>query len=58
MADEVTGTSNREQLAICIRWVDNDFQPHEDFVGLHKMDSIAAAELVRVLKNVLFANEL
>ena len=31
IADEVT---DREQVAICFRWVDENFEPHEDFVGL------------------------
>ena len=53
MADEVTDISNREQVAVCMRWVDNDFQPHEDFIGLHKVDSIVASELVAVLKDTL-----
>ncbi|KAL5463626.1 hypothetical protein EMCRGX_G032541 [Ephydatia muelleri] len=37
MADEVTDASNREQVVVCFRWVDSDFEPHEDFVGLHKI---------------------
>ncbi len=53
MADKVTDTSNREQVAICIRWVDSDFQPHEEFIGLHKADTITAIELVTILKDVL-----
>ncbi len=42
-----------EQVAICIRWVDSDFQPHEEFIGLHKADTITAIELVTTLKDVL-----
>ena len=53
MADEVTDVSNREQVAICIRWVDIDFQPHEEFIGLNKANTIAAVELVAILKDVL-----
>lgn len=34
MADEVTDSSNREQVVICLRWIDEAFEPHEDFVGL------------------------
>ena len=36
MADEVTDVSNREQVVVCIRWVDGELQPHEDFLGLYK----------------------
>ena len=53
MADEVTDVSNREQVAICIRWVDIDFQPHEEFIGLYKANTIAAVELVAILKDSL-----
>ena len=53
MADEVTDASNREQVVICIRWVDEEFQAHEEFIGLHKVDSIAANVLVSVLKDTL-----
>ena len=53
MADKVTDTSNREQVAICIRWVDSNFQPHEEFIGLHKANTITAVELVAILKDVL-----
>ena len=28
-ADEVTDTSNKEQLVVCLRWVDSQFEPHE-----------------------------
>ena len=33
MADEITDASNREQVAVCFRWVDDDFECHEDFVA-------------------------
>ena len=42
MADETTDASNNEQLVICFRWVDDNLQVHEDFVGLHFVESIAA----------------
>ena len=29
-ADEVTDSSNKEQLIICLRWVVNHFDPHEE----------------------------
>jgi len=32
MADEVTDASNREQIAVCLRWLSDDFEPHEDFM--------------------------
>jgi hypothetical protein len=47
MADEVT---NKEQVVVCFRSVDDDFQPTEDFVGLHHVESINADVLVRCLR--------
>ena len=37
-ADEVTDLSNKEQLIICLRWVDNHFDPHEELICLHDVD--------------------
>ena len=35
MADEITDTSNHEQVVICLRWVSNDSEVHEVFMGLY-----------------------
>ncbi len=32
MANEVTDCSNKEQFVICLRWVNNNFQPFEEFI--------------------------
>ena len=42
MGDEMTDASNREQVVVCFHWVGSDFEPHEDFVGLHKVDKVNA----------------
>lgn len=34
IADEAADVSNREQLVVCIRWVDSNFDIHEDPVEL------------------------
>lgn len=36
MADEVTDSSNKEQLVICLRWADSELNAHEEFIGLYK----------------------
>ena len=51
MADKVTDTSNREQVAVCLRWVDQHFEPHEEFVGLHVIDTVASDRITTVLKD-------
>ena len=35
MAGETADVSNKEQLVICIRWVDDRFVIYEDFIGMH-----------------------
>ena len=35
MADETADISNNEQLVVCIRWVDENFVVHEDFIGMY-----------------------
>ncbi|XP_068213841.1 zinc finger MYM-type protein 1-like [Palaemon carinicauda] len=53
MADECTGVANKEQLVVCIRWVDNDLEVHEDLIGLHFLESIKSDEIVKVLMDIL-----
>ena len=45
--------SNREQVVVGFRRVDDNFEPHEDFAGLHKLDLINATIAVCVLKNII-----
>lgn len=53
MCDECTDTSNREQLVICIRWVDSNLESHEEFIGMYKIDNIEANTIVAVIKDAL-----
>ena len=53
MADEVTDISNIEQVAICLRSIDDNFDAHKDFVGMYAVESIKADMLVQVLKDTL-----
>ena len=52
-SDEVTDSSNKEQVIVCLRSVDSKFEPHEDFIGLHFVDDITAMTIVRVLKDTI-----
>ena len=38
VADETADFSNKEQLVICIRWVDDCFVKNEDFIGTHPLE--------------------
>ena len=53
MCVECMDASNREQLVICIRWVDEQLQSQEEFIGLYKIDDISANTIVATIKDVL-----
>ena len=52
-SDEVTDSSNKEQVIVCLRWDDSHLEPHEDFVGLHYVDNITADTIVHVLTDTV-----
>ena len=51
LADETRDVSNREQLTICLRWVDENFDINEDFIGLVKLTDTKAS--IFSIKDVL-----
>ncbi|XP_062516170.1 uncharacterized protein LOC134191564 [Corticium candelabrum] len=53
MADECTDVSNKEQFVIVIRWVSEDLQKDESFIGLYEVNSIDDNRLVHSIKDVL-----
>ena len=53
MADKVTDASNHEQFVICLRWVDQFLEVHEDFIGLYKVGNIKADTLRTAIEDVL-----
>ena len=40
MGDETTDSSNCEQVVVCLRWLDDTLEVHEEFIGLHVVESI------------------
>ena len=50
MADETADVANIEQLVICIRWVDEQLNAHEEFIGLHPIPDTTANTVVSVIK--------
>ena len=42
ICDEYTDISNKEQLTICIRWVDKELEAQEDFLGFYNIPDIDA----------------
>lgn len=53
MADEVTDISNQKQVVVCFRSVDDNLIPHENFIGIHSVDSIKSVTLVAVLRDAM-----
>ena len=54
MADETGDDANVEQLVICLRWVGDGLQIHEDFIDLHSMELTDAESIVRVIEISVF----
>ena len=53
IADEATDVSNKEQMNLSIRLVDNDYAVSEDPVSLVDLDDTFSNTLVRAVKGVL-----
>ena len=53
ITDEVTDASNHEQFVICLCWVDQFLEVHEDFTGLYKVDNIKVDTLRTTIEDVL-----
>ena len=53
MADEATDLSNKGQVVICFRSVNEEIQCHEDVVGLYQVESIKSDSIVEVLKDTM-----
>lgn len=53
LSDECTDISNKEQLTVCLRWIDKALEPHEDFVGFYHIPNINADTIVGAIKDTL-----
>ena len=54
MADEIK-ISNKEKngTVFCIRWVDDNLQPHKEFIGMHPLLKASADHIILVVKDIL-----
>ena len=43
---------SQQQLSICVRWVDESLNPHEDFLGFFELPSIKSDTIVSAMKDV------
>ena len=53
MIDETTDISNKEQVVFCLRWVDENLDCNEDFLGLYFTELTNASTLTAIVKDVL-----
>ena len=53
MAVQTTNASNKVQLALVIRWVDDVFKINEDCLGMHILLSTTADSISASIKDVL-----
>ncbi len=58
MVDETTDKSNKEQLTLIIRCVDQNFDVFEEFMGLYSLHSITAASIVSTILDALLQFEI
>ena len=56
--DKYTDVSNKEQLTICLRWVDDYFQSHQDFFGFYKLKDIKSNTIVAAIRDVLLKTQI
>ena len=54
MCNEATDVKNISELVVCLRWVDNEMEAHDVFVGLKNMPNIDADLIVRELEVALW----
>ena len=52
MVDETTDKSNKEQLTLVIRWVDESFVVSEEFLGFYNLSFITAESIVCAIKDM------
>ena len=58
LADECRDIANKEQLTICLRWVDDDLEPHENFIGFYEIPNINADTIFSAIQDCLIRMDL
>ena len=53
MCDEATDVKNVSELVVCLCWVDDELEAHDEFIGLKNIPNTDADSIVRELKDVL-----
>ena len=58
IADGYTDINNYEQLTICLQWIDDTLEEHEDFLGIYLIPDIASDTVVSVIKDAFIRLQL
>ena len=58
ICNEYTDISNKEQLTLCLRWVDELFNIKKDFLGLYDLENIKSDTIVSAIKDVLLRTQI
>ena len=53
MCDKNTEVSNKQQLSMCVRWIDGSLNPHEDILGFYELSNIASDTIASAIKDSL-----
>ena len=53
MVDETVDLRNKEQMVFCLRYVDDNFEVHEEFIGLYTLDLTSAELIFATIKDIL-----
>ncbi len=52
-----TDLNNTEQMVFCLRYVNDNLEVHEEFIGLYSLDSTSAESILATIKDITM-NEL
>ena len=49
LSDECRDAANKEQLTICLRWIDDNLESRENFIGCYEIPNINADTMFSVI---------
>ena len=55
MVDKTTDITNTEQMVFCIWYVDHDLATHEQFIGMHSLDSTTSESITPTIEDILLS---
>lgn len=53
MVDETTDISHKEQLTLVVRWVDENLEVFEEFLGMYSLQATTADSIVSAITDAL-----